>query len=236
MPVCPRCKCEYREGFKVCADCGVELVDGVWIATEQKTWQTVVSKWPRTLDELPEENDLIRRKRHMTNESYLKRNEDAIKGAIVCFVMLVIFGVMAVLALNNIITSHHARNWPSVQGYIVSIETAFTGEGTGEGGTWTLSVDYKYSVDGHAYRSERTYEWIWFLRYRARKMESLRQNHPAITVYYDPSDPSVSTLDQGIQWRYYLLEPIAGILALISIAVVVLPLVVRIIRWWERRQ
>ena len=37
MPVCPRCKCEYREGFKVCADCGVELVD-----------------------ELPEENDLIK--------------------------------------------------------------------------------------------------------------------------------------------------------------------------------
>ena len=27
MPVCPRCTCEYREGFKICADCGVELLD-----------------------------------------------------------------------------------------------------------------------------------------------------------------------------------------------------------------
>lgn len=27
MPFCPKCKCEYREGIKVCADCGVELVD-----------------------------------------------------------------------------------------------------------------------------------------------------------------------------------------------------------------
>lgn len=27
MPWCPKCKSEYREGFKVCADCGSELVD-----------------------------------------------------------------------------------------------------------------------------------------------------------------------------------------------------------------
>ncbi len=26
MPWCPKCKNEYREGIKVCADCGVELV------------------------------------------------------------------------------------------------------------------------------------------------------------------------------------------------------------------
>ena len=27
MPWCPKCKTEYREGFRVCADCGGELVD-----------------------------------------------------------------------------------------------------------------------------------------------------------------------------------------------------------------
>jgi hypothetical protein len=27
MPFCPRCREEYREGFTVCADCGVTLVD-----------------------------------------------------------------------------------------------------------------------------------------------------------------------------------------------------------------
>lgn len=27
MPWCPKCKTEYREGFKVCADCGSELVE-----------------------------------------------------------------------------------------------------------------------------------------------------------------------------------------------------------------
>jgi len=24
---CPKCATEYREGFKVCADCGIDLVD-----------------------------------------------------------------------------------------------------------------------------------------------------------------------------------------------------------------
>ena len=26
MPWCPKCKTEYRDGFRVCADCGSELV------------------------------------------------------------------------------------------------------------------------------------------------------------------------------------------------------------------
>lgn len=24
---CTKCKCEYREGFKICADCGIELIE-----------------------------------------------------------------------------------------------------------------------------------------------------------------------------------------------------------------
>lgn len=29
MPYCPKCKYEYKEGFTVCSDCGVELVDSL---------------------------------------------------------------------------------------------------------------------------------------------------------------------------------------------------------------
>lgn len=29
MPICPKCKNEYREGFKVCAECKCELVDSI---------------------------------------------------------------------------------------------------------------------------------------------------------------------------------------------------------------
>ena len=45
MPFCPKCRCEYREGFSECADCDEMLVDNI----------------PKT--ELPEEND---------HEMYLK--------------------------------------------------------------------------------------------------------------------------------------------------------------------
>lgn len=38
MPWCPKCKNEYYEGIKVCADCGTELVDSLeeWEKTERK--------------------------------------------------------------------------------------------------------------------------------------------------------------------------------------------------------
>lgn len=37
MPWCPKCRNEYREGFTVCADCGVELVDKLGEAEVEKT-------------------------------------------------------------------------------------------------------------------------------------------------------------------------------------------------------
>lgn len=35
MPWCPKCKNEYREGFTVCSECGVELVDSLEESDEQ---------------------------------------------------------------------------------------------------------------------------------------------------------------------------------------------------------
>lgn len=36
MPWCPKCRNEYREGFTLCAECGVELVDSLEESDEQK--------------------------------------------------------------------------------------------------------------------------------------------------------------------------------------------------------
>jgi hypothetical protein len=33
---CPKCRCEYREGFVVCGDCGVALVDSLPPRTEER--------------------------------------------------------------------------------------------------------------------------------------------------------------------------------------------------------
>lgn len=37
MPWCPKCKCEYEEGVKLCADCKIELVDSLDDIVEWKT-------------------------------------------------------------------------------------------------------------------------------------------------------------------------------------------------------
>lgn len=33
---CPKCKCEYREGFTKCSDCGISLVDELLIEVKPK--------------------------------------------------------------------------------------------------------------------------------------------------------------------------------------------------------
>ena len=39
MPICPKCKNEYREGFTVCAECKCDLVDSLETAQEEKVEQ-----------------------------------------------------------------------------------------------------------------------------------------------------------------------------------------------------
>lgn len=43
LPCCPKCECEYREGFTVCADCGEELVDD-WLP-DKKNEIDIKSQW-----------------------------------------------------------------------------------------------------------------------------------------------------------------------------------------------
>lgn len=51
MPFCPKCKTEYREGFKICADCKVELVDSL---TEADAFNNDISE---NYEEAVEESD-----------------------------------------------------------------------------------------------------------------------------------------------------------------------------------
>ena len=46
MPWCPKCKNEYYEGIKVCADCGVELVDSLeeWEKTEREAKEAALKE------------------------------------------------------------------------------------------------------------------------------------------------------------------------------------------------
>lgn len=58
MPWCPKCKNEYYEGIKVCADCGTELVDSLeeWEAERQKEEEAQRAEQFAALKEMMEED------------------------------------------------------------------------------------------------------------------------------------------------------------------------------------
>lgn len=59
MPWCPKCKNEYYEGIKVCADCGSELVDSLeeWEKAEQEAKEAAMREQLDALKEMLREED-----------------------------------------------------------------------------------------------------------------------------------------------------------------------------------
>ena len=57
MPWCPKCKYEYVEGIKVCADCGCELVDSLNNVKEEEVsgYDDEMSKYDKYLEEAANE-------------------------------------------------------------------------------------------------------------------------------------------------------------------------------------
>lgn len=59
MPWCPKCKNEYYEGIKVCADCGVELVDSLeeWEKAEREAKEAALREQLAAYREMLEEEE-----------------------------------------------------------------------------------------------------------------------------------------------------------------------------------
>lgn len=59
MPWCPKCKNEYYEGIKVCADCGVELVDSLeeWEKAEKEAKEAELREQMAACREMLEEEE-----------------------------------------------------------------------------------------------------------------------------------------------------------------------------------
>ena len=57
MPWCPKCKNEYYEGIKVCADCGCELVDSLkeWEEAQREAKETAMREQMAELEEMLQE-------------------------------------------------------------------------------------------------------------------------------------------------------------------------------------
>lgn len=115
MPWCPKCKNEYYEGIKVCADCGEELVDSLeeWEKAEQETKEAERQAQITAIREkMQEETDEMRAEANKRTEEvsrgvYQNYEEKAADNKSSAYTLLGIGAVGAVvilLALLNVIS------------------------------------------------------------------------------------------------------------------------------------
>lgn len=103
----------------------------------------------------------------------------------------------------------HTTQWPAVRGEV--LESKLRSHTSDNKESWSCSVEYAYEVDGRSYHGDRI-----AYGYNGTNNKSMHSNlHEKLSssryvrVYYNPQDPSVSTLATGVH-RSALLPVIFG--------------------------
>jgi hypothetical protein len=119
--------------------------------------------------------------------------------------LLITAGIVGLLSLgttycgvDSVRTAVDMRSWKSTKGRIIKVRTSESGSGTEVRAA--VGVIYTFQVNGKTYQGNKVSpgeEWNTFTHTRdaEREVARLRAN-PEVTVYYNPSKPSESALDQ----------------------------------------
>ncbi len=136
------------------------------------------------------------------------------------------FAYFALLALCIAICAHAAwlfrngrrsRAWPSVLGTIKTSDTVL-----GPSGSSGFLLEYSYAVDGHEHSGNRIAMAPpgWFALGSTAQLLQKYPKRKQVSVFYDPANPAVCTLETGSPralWSYYA---IAGMFAVIAFVLV----------------
>jgi len=115
------------------------------------------------------------------------------KSSLVISILLLIFGVYCIYYGIGLVQSNSA-NWPSLQGSVISSRVDFST--SNDVTDYYVDVTYAYSVDGANYSSSfKTASQAT----QSDAEQDMRAYRPgaAVTVYYNPKDPSSSTTSPG---------------------------------------
>ena len=111
---------------------------------------------------------------------------------------------MASYGLPLLIEARQSASWPAVEGRITHSELVDVYRDSDDSNhrqrSYEPNIRYSYRVDGVAYQGTR-FSYNWRLtennRTRARRYTWRYQVNTKVQVYYDPTDPQISTLEPG---------------------------------------
>mgnify|MGYP001039386955 CR=1 FL=1 len=138
-------------------------------------------------------------------------------------IILVIGVVLLVVFGRNVIRGRASQNWPTVPGTVLytGMETY---ESTDDDGsittTYGATIQYNYAVAGQSLEgNRRTFTDVrTSSRRRAEQILAKYPQGSAISVYYDPENPTESVLETGVSWSAYALLALAAIMIVAGVA------------------
>jgi hypothetical protein len=121
---------------------------------------------------------------------------------------------------------YSSTHWPTTEGVVIESQMARTGSGK-KG--FKPVVAYSYSFEGNSFSSERILFGMTSFRTIAKSSQQRAyewlEKYPegrSVTVAYDPSDPSNSTLNIGAHYTAWI-APVMGLVFLSSGIFLALP-------------
>ena len=110
-----------------------------------------------------------------------------------------------------------SRTWPFVPGTITTSNTTL-----GPGGRSMLVLEYSYVVDGHEHSGSRIAMAPsgWFTLGSTAQLLQKYPKRAQVSVFYDPTNPAVCTLETGPPRRLWSYYAIAGMFAVIAVVLV----------------
>lgn len=129
---------------------------------------------------------------------------------------LIIFGV------SNFMTAKQSETWPKVQGVI--LKSKVTVNHGDDSTTYGADVTYRYKVEGKKYKGDKVTvsEISTGNQSRARKIIKRYPVRKKIPVYYNPSKPEESVLEQGITGGNWLLPGIGLLFFIVALVILIM--------------
>jgi len=134
----------------------------------------------------------------------------AVAATIVGILLLIAAVVVGYAAVRMIGLARSSQRWPTSRGRVLRSEI-FDGRAV---------IRYAYTVDGAEYEGRDVAAGDWPYR-TARRAAHRLQRYPMgalVSVYYDPSQPSVAILKPGLAPEVFYLPVLGSLLALTSLA------------------